>query len=138
MTGIGYPAPYCICVYYGTLDDGAKAVPILEHVNYGYMKLPASDGGSGRETTWPFGVEGGLCICGPNIRNSDERSFAEKGYFTMRWTGMKKAADYPGYHQPWDTVALMEQVAGSREVLEQGTENTFLSAYYSAMVLDNL
>ncbi|HEY7873629.1 MAG TPA: M28 family peptidase [Actinomycetota bacterium] len=138
MTGIGYPAPYCICVYYGTLDDGAKAVPILEHVNYDYMKLPPSDGGSGRETTWPFGVEGGLCICGPNIRNSDERSFAAEGYFSMRWTGMREASDYPGYHQPWDTVALMEQVAGSRANLEAGTENTFLSAYYSAMVLDNL
>lgn len=138
MVGIGYPSPYCICVYYGTLEDGAKAVPLLEHVNYDYLKLPESDGGSGRETTWPFGVEGGLCICGPNIRNSDERNFSAKGYFTLRWAGMRKAADYPGYHQPWDTVPLMEQVAGSRADLEQSTENTFLSAYYSAMVLDNL
>jgi hypothetical protein len=138
MTGIGYPAPYCICVYYGKIEDGAKAVPVLEHVNYDYLKLPESDGGAGREQTWPFGVEGGLCICGPNVRNSDERSFADKGFFTMRWTGMHDAADYPGYHQPWDTVALMEQVAGSRENLEKGTENTFLSAYYTAMVLDNL
>jgi hypothetical protein len=138
MTGIGYPAPYCICVYYGTIDDGAKAVPLLEYVNYDYLKLPESDGGSGREQTWPFGVEGGLCICGPNPRNSDEQSFAAKGYFTMRWAGMHDAADYPGYHQPWDTVQLMEQVADSRANLEEGTENTFLSAYYTAMVLDNL
>lgn len=138
MTGIGYPAPYCICVYYGTIEDGAKAVPIAEYVNYDYLKLPESDGGTGREQQWPFGVEGGLCVCGPNVRNSDERSFAAKGIFTMRWAGMHDAADYPGYHQPWDTVALMEQVAGGRENLEKGTENTFLSAYYTAMVLDNL
>lgn len=138
MTGIGYPAPYCICVYYGSLDDAAMAVPISEHVNYDYLKFPPSDGPTGREATWPFGVEGGLCICGPNIRNSDERSFAEQGYFTMRWTGMRKASDYPGYHQPWDTVPVMEQVAGGRENLEKGTENTFLSAWYTAFVLDNL
>jgi hypothetical protein len=113
-------------------------VPVAEYVNYDYLKLPESDGGAGREQTWPFGVEGGLCVCGPNVRNSDERSFADKGFFTMRWTGMHDAADYPGYHQPWDTVPLMEEVAGGRENLEQGTENTFLSAYYTAMVLDNL
>ena len=74
----------------------------------------------------------------PNIRNSDESNFAERGYFTMRWTGMRTAADYPGYHQPWDTVPFMEAVAGIRENLEEGTENTFLSAYYTTMVLDNL
>ncbi|MFN2388485.1 MAG: hypothetical protein ABR575_02595, partial [Actinomycetota bacterium] len=74
----------------------------------------------------------------PNIRNSDERNFAEKGYFTMRWAGMRTASDYPGYHQPWDTVELMETVAGSRENLEQGTENTFISAWYTTFVLDNL
>ena len=38
----------------------------------------------------------------------------------------------------WDTVPLMELVAGGRKNLEKGTENTFLSAYYSAIVLDNL
>ena len=56
----------------------------------------------------------------------------------MRWTGMRTANDYPGYHQPWDTVPFMELVAGSRENLEQGTENTFKSAYYTAHVLDAL
>jgi hypothetical protein len=32
----------------------------------------------------------------------------------------------------------MELVAGGRENLEKGTENTFNSAYYTAFVLDNL
>jgi hypothetical protein len=32
----------------------------------------------------------------------------------------------------------MELVAGGRDLLEQGTENTFLSAYYTAFVVDNL
>jgi hypothetical protein len=138
MNGIGYPAPYCICVYYGTPEDAAKAVPILEYVNYKYLKLPESDGSPGTAEKWPFGTEGGLCVCGPNIRNSDERSFAAKGYFSLRWAGMRQAIDYPGYHLPWDTVQLMEQVAGGRDNLEQGTENTFLSAYYTTFVLDNL
>lgn len=139
MTGIGYPAPYCICVYYGPLPaDMKKAVPLLEYVNYKYLKFPVSDGAPGTEERWPFGTEGGLCVCGANIRNSDEKSFAEQGYFTLRWAGMRQAADYPGYHQPWDTISLMEQVAGSRANLEQGTENTFLSAYYTAFALDNM
>ena len=139
MTGIGYPAPYCICVYYGpNPTDIQKAVPLLDYVNYRYLKLPESDGAPGLGEKWPFGTEGGLCVCGTNIRNSDEKSFASHGYFTLRWSGMRQAVDYPGYHQPWDTVPLMEQVAGGRDNLEKGTENTFLSAYYTAMVLDNL
>lgn len=42
------------------------------------------------------------------------------------------------YHQPWDTVAMMEIVAGSRRNHERGTENTFKSAYYTIFVLDRL
>ena len=139
MTGIGYPAPYCICIYHGpAIEDAAKAVPILEYVNYKFLKFPASDGSPGLAEKWPFGTEGGVCICGANIRNSDESTFAGKGYFTLRWTGMRQAIDYPGYHQPWDTIPLMEQVAGGRDNLVKGTENTFLSAYYTTFVIDNL
>jgi hypothetical protein len=79
-----------------------------------------------------------VCNCGPNIRNSDESSFAAAGIFTLRWTGMRTASDYPGYHFPWDTVPFMEQVAGGRENLEQGTENTFVSAYYTTLLLDSI
>jgi hypothetical protein len=56
----------------------------------------------------------------------------------MRWTGMKTALDYPGYHQPWDTVPFMEVVAEGRENLELGTENTFNSAWYTTFIIDNL
>jgi Peptidase family M28 len=139
MVGIGYPARYCICIYYGpTPEDAAIAVPVAEHVNFRGLKFPEGDGGPTAAEKWPLGTEPHVCICGPNIRNSDESNFAEQGYFTMRWTGMRTAADYPGYHQPWDTVQFMEAVAGSREILEEGTENTFLSAYYTAMVIDSL
>lgn len=138
MNGIGYPAPYCICIYYGPRpEDAAKAVPLLEYVNFKYLKFPVSDGSPGTEEKWPFGTTGGICVCGANIRNSDERSFSQS-YFTLRWAGMRQAIDYPGYHLPWDTVQLMEQVAGGRSNLEEGTENTFLSAYYTTFVLDNL
>ena len=139
MVGIGYPARYCICIYHGpAVEDAAKAVPIIDYVNKQFLKFPMGDGGPGATAKWPLGTEGHICNCGPNIRNSDESNFAERGYFTMRWTGMRTAADYPGYHQPWDTVPFMEAVAGSRENLEKGTENTFLSAYYTTFVLDNL
>ena len=139
MVGIGYPAPYCICVYHGSRpEDIAIAKPIIEHVNFDHLKYPAGDGGPAATEKWPFGTDGHVCDCGPNIRNSDEQKFSAAGYFTMRWTGMRTAADYPGYHQPWDTVPFMEAVAGGRENLEKGTENTFLSAYYSTFVVDNM
>lgn len=137
MVGIGYPARYCICVYHGPVD-APLAMPILDYVNFDFLEFPEGDGGPGASQKWPMGTEPHVCSCGPNIRNSDESNFAEAGFFSLRWTGMRTASDYPGYHQPWDTVEFMEQVAGSRENLEQGTENTFNSAYYTTFVLDNL
>lgn len=139
MVGIGYPARYCICVYHGPApEDMARAVPIIDYVNFDYLKFPEGDGGPGVTAKWPIGTGPHVCNCGPNIRNSDESNFSEQGWFTMRWTGMRTAADYPGYHQPWDTVPFMEAVAGGRENLEMGTENTFNSAWYTTFVLDNL
>ncbi len=139
MVGIGYPAPYCICIYHGPApEDALKALPIIDYVNFDFLKFPEGDGAPGVAAKWPIGSEPHVCSCGPNIRNSDEQNFSEQGWFTMRWTGMRTAADYPGYHQPWDTVPFMEVVAGGRENLEQGTENTFVSAYYSTFVVDNL
>ncbi len=139
MVGIGYPARYCMCVYHGPHPaDAGKALPIIDYVNFDYLKFPKGDGGPGAAAKWPIGTEPHVCSCGPNIRNSDESNFAEKGIFTLRWTGMRTAADYPGYHHPWDTVPFMELVAGGRKTLEDGTENVFKSAYYTTFVLDNL
>ncbi len=138
MVGIGHPAPYCICIYHGqnTPTDEALALPLIEHVNFDFLKFPEGDGGTGAETK--IGSEGHVCSCGRNPRNSDERNFSRQGWFTLRWAGMKAAADYLGYHQPWDTVPFMEATARGRENLEAGTENTFLSAYYTAIVLDRM
>ena len=137
MVGIGYPARYCICIYHGALD-GAITEPIIDYVNFDYLDFPKGDGGPGVTAKWPIGTDPHVCSCGPNIRNSDESNFAEQGFVTFRWAGMRTAADYPGYHQPWDTVPFMELVAGGRELLEEGTYNTFISAWYTAMVVDNL
>lgn len=138
MVGIGHPAPYCICIYHGqnTPTDEELAIPLIEHVNVDFLKFPEGDGGTGAETK--IGSEGHVCSCGRNPRNSDERNFSRQGWFTLRWAGMKTAGDYLGYHQPWDTVPFMEATARGRENLEAGTENTFLSAYYTAIVLDRM
>ena len=139
MVGIGYPARYCICIYHGPAPKDAElAVPVARYVNFDFLKWPEGDGGGTAAEKWPIGTDGHICICGPNIRNSDEQNFARQGWFTMRWTGMRTAADYPGYHQPWDTVPFMEAVAGGRDLLEKGMENTFKSAWYTTFVLDNL
>ncbi len=137
MVGIGYPARYCICIYHGQLD-GSITEPIIDYVNFDYLEFPKGDGGPGATAKWPIGTDPHVCSCGPNIRNSDESNFAEQGFVTFRWAGMRTAADYPGYHQPWDTVPFMELVAGGRDILEEGTYNTFISAYYTALVVDNL
>ena len=139
MVGIGYPARYCICVYHGPMPSDAElAVPVARYVNFDFLQFPEGDGGAAAAEKWPVGTDGHICICGVNIRNSDESNFAEQGWFTMRWTGMRTAADYPGYHQPWDTIPFMEAVAGGRDLLEEGMENTFKSAWYTTFVLDNL
>jgi hypothetical protein len=139
MVGIGYPARYCICIYHGpNPTDALQAEPIIDYVNFDFLDFPQGDGGAAVTEKWPLGTDPHVCSCGVNIRNSDEQNFARQGYFTLRWTGMRTAADYPGYHQPWDTVPFMELVAGGRDLLEQGTENTFVSAYYTTFVLDNL
>ena len=80
MVGIGYPAPYCICVYHGpSPEDALKALPIIDYVNFDYLKFPEGDGGPAATEKWPFGTDPHVCSCGPNIRNSDESNFAEKG-----------------------------------------------------------
>jgi hypothetical protein len=136
MNGIAYPAPYCLCIYYGPrVEDAQVARPLIDYVNFDFLHFPQSDGNPGTAERWPFGTKSGVCDCGQNIRNSDESSFAQD-YLTLRWTGMRTANDYPGYHQPWDTIPFMEQIAGSRAILEKGMENTFMSAYYTAMALD--
>lgn len=139
MVGIGYPAPYCICVYHGTNPEDAElGVPLIDYVHFKYLKFPEGDGGGSASQKWPIGGEPHVCNCGPNIRNSDESSFARQGYFSLRWTGMRTASDYPAYHQAWDTVEFMDVVAGGRKNLEKGSLNTFRGAYYTAMVLDQL
>ncbi len=139
MVGIGYPARYCICIYHGPHPaDAGWALPIIDYVNFKYLKFPQGDGGPGATKKWPLGTDPHVCSCGPNIRNSDEQNFSEQGWPIIRWTGMRTAADYPGYHQPWDTVPFMELVAGGRKLLEQGTENTYKSAYYTTFLLDKL
>ena len=125
MVGIGHPAPYCICIYHGQNPaDGLLAEPIVRHVNFDFLGFPQGDGGPAAAQKWPLGGEGHVCFCGINPRNSDEQNFAKQGWFSMRWTGMRLASDYPGYHQPWDTVPFMELVAEGRDNLEGGAPRT--------------
>ena len=131
MAGIGYPAPYCICIYWGQAFGGT-AVPVIKHVNFDFLGLP-----EGTATPmWPLGTEGNVCNCGPVLGNYGEGQFALQGYPTIRWHGMSGPGDYPWWHTPLDTVEGMEVVAGSRTNLEEGMLNTFLSGYYTAVALD--
>lgn len=129
MVGIAWPvagpttAVNCLCIWHGARDAGL--VPTLRKVNKDFLGFPVGVKGSQE-----------VAIEGANVRNSDERTWADAGYRTLRWAGMRRAADYPEYHKPEDTMATMDRVAGGRAFLEQGLTNTLLSAYYTAAALD--
>jgi hypothetical protein len=95
---------------------------LLAEVNHRFLRFP-----SGRRQ---------VSIEGNNVRNSDEASWADVGYRTLRWAGLRKAADYPQYHMPQDDPATIDEVAGGRRFYEAGLRNTLLSAYYTAAAID--
>lgn len=126
MVGIGWPvaepttAKNCLCMWRGARDQALDDV--LRAVNYDFLGFP--------EDPQQVSIEGA------NRRNSDEASWADEGYRTLRWAGLRRAADYPEYHLPQDNLATIDRVAGGREFFEQGLVNTLTSAYYTAAALD--
>lgn len=126
MVGISWPVggtttdANCLCMWRGTKD--AQLDQLLADVNYRYLRFPA-----GRQK---------VSIEGSNVRNSDEASWADAGYRSLRWAGLRKAADYPQYHMPQDDETTIDTVAGGRTYFEKGLRNTLLSAYYTAAALD--
>ena len=126
MTGIAFPVANpgptnCLCMWHGSDDEAMD--PLLRQINYGVLKFPEA--------------ENLVHIAGVNERNSDESSWDALDYRTLRWAGMRRAADYPAYHKPDDTMATIDRVAGGREFFEQGLRNTLLSSYLTAMALDS-
>jgi hypothetical protein len=131
MVGIGFPVATplsrnCMCMFHGA-DDAAIAQPLLSHVNYDYLGFPGKGQPTSRQAR----------LVGNNTRNSDEQSFNAQGYLTLRWAGMRTAADYVAYHLPDDTIETIDAEAGGATYYEQGVENTLKSVYYSALALDN-
>jgi hypothetical protein len=126
MVGIGWPVAgettnkNCLCMWRGARDEDFD--DLLREVNYDFLGFP--------EDKQLVSIEG------VNRRNSDEASWADKGYRTLRWAGLRRAADYPQYHLPQDNLATIDAVAGGREFFEKGLVNTLTSAYYTAAALD--
>ncbi len=131
MVGIAFPvanptARNCMCMFYGA-DDTAVARPLLEHVNYDFLGFPGRGEPTSRDAR----------LAGANTRNSDEQSFNTQGFFTLRWAGMRTAANYIAYHKQNDTIETIVAEAGGETYYEQGIENTLKSVYYTALALDN-
>lgn len=126
MVGIAWPVggtatdKNCLCLWRGARDEASDA--LLAEVNHRFLRFP-----SGRRQ---------VSIEGRNVRNSDEASWADEGFRTLRWAGLRKAADYPPYHGPEDNTATVDTVAGGRRFFEAGMRNTLLSAYYTAAAID--
>jgi hypothetical protein len=126
MTGIAWPVAgattnkNCLCMWRGARDEAFD--DLLREVNYDFLGFP-----NDKQL---------VSVEGANRRNSDEASWADKGYRTLRWAGLRRAADYPQYHLPQDNLATIDAVAGGREFFEKGLVNTLTSAYYTAAALD--
>ena len=126
MVGAAWPVrtvgpTNCLCMWRGEGDEGFDG--LLRHINHQVLAFPSA----------PNTVE----VRGINTRNSDEASWDELGYPTLRWAGLRTAANYPQYHMPGDTIATIDQVTGGRVFFEQGMRNTLVSAYYTTLALDN-
>ena len=127
MVGIAYPTASpepgrtCLCLWHGEEDESLE--PLIRHVNFSSLGFPEE--------------EGLVQFQGINSRNSDERSWDAQGYQVLRWAGMPTADTYPAYHLPDDTIATIEREAGGREFFEAGLRNTLVSAYTTALTLDN-
>lgn len=131
MVGIAFPVANpisrnCMCMFHGG-DDAAIARPLLSHVNYDFLGFPGAGLPISRDAR----------LVGNNDRNSDEQSFNAQGFLTFRWAGMRRASDYPGYHNTNDTIETIVAQAGGEEFYQQGVENTLKSVYYTALALDN-
>lgn len=127
MVGLSWPVATpaagktCLCTWFGSDDDAFE--PLLKYINFTVLGFPDE--------------EGKVQVVGLNDRNSDEASWDKAGYPTMRWAGMRTAASYPAYHMPDDNLATMDTVAGGRTFVEQGMRNTLMSAYLTALAVDN-
>jgi hypothetical protein len=126
MVGLAWPVANpgdtnCLCMWRGDADDAFDA--LQSHVAFDVLGMPNQ--------------ENLVEVRGLNDRNSDEDSWDLQGYPTMRWAGLKKAADYPEYHTENDNMATIDTVAGGRSFFEQGMRNTLLTAYYVALSMDN-
>ena len=131
MVGISYPvktegSTSCLCIWRGA-QDGSKFDTLVNHVNFTYLGFPNHP----NKVTYR----------GTNIRNSDESSFASRGFPTPRWAGMKTASNYNGYHNQNDTIANINTVssgsASDSSYYEAGIHNTLKSVYYTALAVDN-
>jgi Zn-dependent M28 family amino/carboxypeptidase len=125
MVGIAWPVKKatsvsCLCIWRGSRDE--EFDELLAQVNYKFLRFPEG--------------KTAVSLEGRNVRNSDEASFADAGWPTLRWAGLRTASDYPEYHMPNDNMATIDSVAGGRSYFEAGLRNTLLSAYYTAAALD--
>jgi Peptidase family M28 len=71
-------------------------------------------------------------------RNSDERRFKEAGVPILRMAGGRRAADYPAYHQPNDTVEFVYEFAGGAQNYEKGLALTVRASWWNVVVFDRL
>lgn len=71
-----------------------------------------------------------------NDRNSDEAMFKAADVPTVRFAGGRRAADYPEYHTPGDTVDFVYDYAGGRDKFEAGFSAVVTTSVHLALAFD--
>ena len=69
-------------------------------------------------------------------KRSDEASFMAVGVPILRFAGGREASDYNGYHNSWDTVENVIDVAGSRVDFEAGMAMAVAASYFAILAFD--
>lgn len=82
------------------------------------------------------GAKEGIEVRAGNPRNSDEQSFSRIGIPAIRFAGGQKAADYPHYHMPTDTIPAVYEFVGGRANFEKGMDAVVRASYYTILGVD--
>jgi hypothetical protein len=136
MTGINCPGHEWPMYQMVGENFADKLLPIEDALYEDFLKLDV--GHASMDTPTAQIEKHCVVILDGHDRNSDERRFKEAGIPILRMAGGRKAAEYPAYHQPNDTVEFVYQFAGGPQKYEAGLRTVVLTSWWNVVVFDRL
>ena len=136
MTGINCPGHEWPMYQMVGENFAEQLLPIEEEIYRDVMKVDYAM--APLEVTQDDAPDACVVILDGHDRNSDERNFKEANVPILRMAGGRKAADYPAYHLPNDTVEYVYEFAGGPENYEKGLGLTVEASWWNVVVFDRL